>query len=45
VLPNTPAYLAEALEAKVDLILIIKKGFAVIKGWFPVDILILAASK
>lgn len=44
-LPNTTAYLSEALEAKVDLIFVIKNAFSVIKGWFPVDILILASSK
>lgn len=42
---TVPLILQQALEAKVDLIFIIKKVFAVIKEWFPVDMLIPAASK
>lgn len=37
--------LQQTLEAEVDLIFLIKEDFAVIKGWFPVDILMPVASK
>lgn len=37
--------LQQTLEAEVDLIFFLIKDFAVIQGWFPVDILMPAASK